>query len=283
MTDSTHIFDRFKGYSTEDCACEYCLYIGKKGRCLLNECCCAEERQTALEREHEATNGLKAPTETEPCRGWPQSKLRSAMICSIPGPQNPRRQPDKIAPAGYQLDVINHKHIIITPDEAAILTFANVRTNFLKITKVDTDTGVKLAGAVLRVALDGGSKFFDVETDASGTATLPNLPNGTWVVTEIMLWPLLLPNDRSGLILRSFYTNSSCQTTLLYYDRYTEVPMVLLHTCNYFRWRPVPVFLATQRRGSPVFAHCNARTITHFRVCIQEYGQLALSTPALPI
>ncbi len=69
MTDNTRIYNRFTGYTTEDCSCEYCLYKGGKERpCLLDECCCMEERQAASQREQAATRGFTARTEAVSCR-----------------------------------------------------------------------------------------------------------------------------------------------------------------------------------------------------------------------
>lgn len=42
-------------YTLKDCACKYCLYYPGKGKpCPLDECCCAEEKRLALEREKAA-------------------------------------------------------------------------------------------------------------------------------------------------------------------------------------------------------------------------------------
>ena len=53
------IYDKWPGYSVEDCDCRYCLYYGgrKDGEvhCLLEECCCKEELMEAIARE----KGLK--------------------------------------------------------------------------------------------------------------------------------------------------------------------------------------------------------------------------------
>jgi len=55
MGSNTHIYDRFKHYSFNDCSCVYCLhYVGKKQGCSAAVCCCPEEKITALMRE----NGL---------------------------------------------------------------------------------------------------------------------------------------------------------------------------------------------------------------------------------
>ena len=48
------IYNKFKGYTLEDCDCRYCLYYGgkRKGRisCLADECVCAEEICKAKKR-----------------------------------------------------------------------------------------------------------------------------------------------------------------------------------------------------------------------------------------
>jgi len=53
MKSNTRIYNRFTGYTTEDCDCKYCLYYAKKEKCCtLPECCCLGERQQAYEQEH---------------------------------------------------------------------------------------------------------------------------------------------------------------------------------------------------------------------------------------
>lgn len=48
----TRRLNRFKGYTLEDCACNLCLhYAGRYKPCPLEVCCCAEERQQAIENE----------------------------------------------------------------------------------------------------------------------------------------------------------------------------------------------------------------------------------------
>ncbi len=91
-----------------------------------------------------------------------------------------------VPPVGYQLDEDNHKDIVVTDIEEAVLSFANRPCATLDIMKVDADSNAKLAGAIIRVSLDGGSQSIDVETDASGLAHLDNLKDGTYTVTEIV-------------------------------------------------------------------------------------------------
>ncbi|MCL2218126.1 MAG: hypothetical protein FWB91_14075 [Defluviitaleaceae bacterium] len=59
MGQNTRIYQKFQGYSTEDCSCDYCLYKTKAG-CSLEVCCCAEEKAEALLREVAAENQLAA-------------------------------------------------------------------------------------------------------------------------------------------------------------------------------------------------------------------------------
>ena len=55
---------RFAGYTAEDCDCRYCLYYVARGKkCILEECCCIEER-------------TKAGIETD-VTGKPKAGLRS--------------------------------------------------------------------------------------------------------------------------------------------------------------------------------------------------------------
>ena len=52
MNGSTQIYNRFKGYTVEDCSCKYCLhYVRANVPCPLEVCCCEEERKEAVERE----------------------------------------------------------------------------------------------------------------------------------------------------------------------------------------------------------------------------------------
>lgn len=48
MTPNTRIYNKFKGYSMEDCDCRYCSYAAKGGKeCTIPVCCCLAERVTA--------------------------------------------------------------------------------------------------------------------------------------------------------------------------------------------------------------------------------------------
>jgi hypothetical protein len=52
MGSSTHIYNHFEWWSADDCSCLYCRwYLGKKGNCALEVCCCETERREAARRE----------------------------------------------------------------------------------------------------------------------------------------------------------------------------------------------------------------------------------------
>jgi hypothetical protein len=64
LKNSVRIYNRWLGYSIQDCSCAYCLwYLGKKRGCALPECCCMEERLEAILCEQDA--GGAAPTRKE--------------------------------------------------------------------------------------------------------------------------------------------------------------------------------------------------------------------------
>lgn len=62
MKQTTRRYNKFSGYSLEDCDCRYCLYYGGKRKrrviCLADECVCKEEIKKARRRER-YKNGSK--------------------------------------------------------------------------------------------------------------------------------------------------------------------------------------------------------------------------------
>ena len=93
---------------------------------------------------------------------------------------------EEVPSLGYVLDENNHKDVEIEDsDKPTVVTFTNEEMAELEITKIDADTGEGLSGAVIRVAYDGGSDFYDVYTNASGKATLTNLKSGTVEIFEL--------------------------------------------------------------------------------------------------
>lgn len=52
MGEYTRIYNRFTGYTVEDCDCRYCRYYGgKRTGCMRKYCCCLPERLQAMVRE----------------------------------------------------------------------------------------------------------------------------------------------------------------------------------------------------------------------------------------
>lgn len=55
------IYNKFKGYTLEDCDCRYCLYYGgrrkSKVTCLADECVCADEIQKVKNNKKGASYG----------------------------------------------------------------------------------------------------------------------------------------------------------------------------------------------------------------------------------
>ena len=53
------IYNKYKGYTLEDCDCRYCLYYGgrRKGKvtCLSDECVCADEIRQAKKRKERSS------------------------------------------------------------------------------------------------------------------------------------------------------------------------------------------------------------------------------------
>ena len=67
MGQHTHISDRFEWWSVADCACEYCLYCGKKRTCQLEACVVDDIRQEAIRREQAERGGSVARMEAVSC------------------------------------------------------------------------------------------------------------------------------------------------------------------------------------------------------------------------
>ena len=89
------------------------------------------------------------------------------------------------APSGYILDN-EPRTISVVPGETYTLTFENTRLPGLLITKVDSETGEALQGAVFKVTRGDGSVVREnAVTDAYGLIHLPELETGTYIITEI--------------------------------------------------------------------------------------------------
>lgn len=61
MKNNTKIYNRFQGYTLEDCDCRYCLYYGGRRKhkiiCLADNCVCKDEIKEARRRERKSYGG----------------------------------------------------------------------------------------------------------------------------------------------------------------------------------------------------------------------------------
>ncbi|MCL2776238.1 MAG: SpaA isopeptide-forming pilin-related protein, partial [Oscillospiraceae bacterium] len=90
-------------------------------------------------------------------------------------------------PQGYALDPNSHKdNILLREGETTTVTFTDKKLSSLDITKVDADTGALLPNATIRVAKDGSTDSWDLVTNALGVAVFKDIPDGTYIVTEIV-------------------------------------------------------------------------------------------------
>ena len=97
------------------------------------------------------------------------------------------------APAGYELnDPVRTVEVTATGDvyhnSAALsgntVTFGNKKLNSLVIVKLDAVTHAPLSGATFTVERDNGEKIGTYKTDASGKIIVPDLSEGTYIVSE---------------------------------------------------------------------------------------------------
>jgi len=97
------------------------------------------------------------------------------------------------APAGYELnDPVRVVEVTATGDvyyNSATLTgntvtFGNNKLNSLEIVKLDSVTHNPLSGAMFDVTKSNGEKIGSYRTDASGKILIPDLTEGTYVISE---------------------------------------------------------------------------------------------------
>ena len=88
------------------------------------------------------------------------------------------------APTGYAADD-THYDIELIPGKTSELTVKNSRKPGLLLTKIDADTGERLAGAVFRVARRNGGESVDVTTGVSGSVLVDTLEPGWYEVYEL--------------------------------------------------------------------------------------------------
>jgi uncharacterized surface anchored protein len=88
------------------------------------------------------------------------------------------------APTGYTADD-THYDIELIPGKTSELTVKNSRKPGLLLTKIDSDTGEQLAGAVFRVARRNGGESVNVTTGTNGTVLVDTLEPGWYEVYEL--------------------------------------------------------------------------------------------------
>ncbi|MDE6181808.1 MAG: hypothetical protein K2F59_01205, partial [Eubacteriales bacterium] len=69
--------------------------------------------------------------------------------------------------------------------EETVITYENQPKTSLKITKIDSETGDKLDGAIFKLKHTTSGKEHTTEATVNGIATIENLVAGTYILTEI--------------------------------------------------------------------------------------------------
>lgn len=98
------------------------------------------------------------------------------------------------APEGYVIDTAS-RTFEATAGGSVQLIFTNTRKPTLKVTKIDSNTGKALDGAVIRISNLSGSLAVDKTTNADGAIFLENLEEGIYSVQEITAPKGYLLND----------------------------------------------------------------------------------------
>jgi len=88
------------------------------------------------------------------------------------------------APEGYVMNTESRSFEAVA-DGSTTLVFTNTKKPDIKITKIDSDTGKPLSGAVIRIANASGSQTLDKTTDENGEILLDGINEGIYTVQEI--------------------------------------------------------------------------------------------------
>lgn len=76
------------------------------------------------------------------------------------------------------------KTVVVTANHFTTVVFENAVLSGMTIQLLDGDTQEPLSGGHFKVQLQNGDYTTEVVTDATGTVTIPNLQNGTYMITE---------------------------------------------------------------------------------------------------
>ena len=90
---------------------------------------------------------------------------------------------ETIAPDGYMLDE-TPKNAIVTSGKLTTVEFTNKPNSGIQIIKLDAITNRSLTGATFTVERDNGEKIGTYKTDAAGKIIVPDLVEGTYIVSE---------------------------------------------------------------------------------------------------
>jgi uncharacterized surface anchored protein len=92
---------------------------------------------------------------------------------------------ETIAPNGFMLDE-TPKNVNVVSGRMATVEFTNRPHSGIEILKLDALTLRPLSGATFEVTRDNGEKIGTYRTDWTGKIIVNNLPEGTYIVSEIM-------------------------------------------------------------------------------------------------
>ena len=100
------------------------------------------------------------------------------------------RLTEEAAAPGYAMPQIKTQDVFLKPGEDKIVTFENVPLSALIIRKIDSDTGLPVAGTAFRVRYlggtsgSGGTIIYEGVTSYNGTIVLTGLKAGTYIAEE---------------------------------------------------------------------------------------------------
>ena len=86
-------------------------------------------------------------------------------------------------PEGYVLNT-ESRSFVASPDESVQLVFTNTRKPDIKITKIDSENGMHLKGAVIRI-MNSRGEVLDKTTDDNGEIVVTGVEEGLYTIQEI--------------------------------------------------------------------------------------------------
>jgi uncharacterized surface anchored protein len=137
-----------------------------------------------------------------------------------------------IAPDGYQLDE-SPKNVTVKSGKLAAAEFINKPFSGIQIIKTDANSHNPLSGATFTVNTASGEKVGTYKTDVSGNAIVSGLPEGAYIVSEIIAPDgYVLDNTpqtvtvKSGKLTTAEFTNKPLSDIeILKLDSVTKAPL----------------------------------------------------------